>query len=81
MKYDVILFDADDTLFDYGMAESHALSNAFLHVGMPTGAEDYAASYQEINHALWRDLEQGRLVLLHYAWNGLIGYSLRMRWS
>lgn len=61
MKYDVILFDADDTLFDYGMAESHALSNAFLHVGMPTGAEDYAASYQEINHALWRDLEQGKI--------------------
>ncbi|MDH6372016.1 2-haloacid dehalogenase [Paenibacillus sp. PastF-3] len=61
MKYDVILFDADDTLFDYGMAESHALSNAFLHVGMPTAAEDYAASYQEINHALWRDLEQGKI--------------------
>ncbi|HEY4430914.1 MAG TPA: YjjG family noncanonical pyrimidine nucleotidase [Paenibacillus sp.] len=61
MKYDVILFDADDTLFDYGMAESHALSNAFLHFGMPTGAADYAASYQEINHALWRDLEQGKI--------------------
>jgi 2-haloacid dehalogenase len=28
---------------------------------MPTGAEDYAASYQEINHALWRDLEQGKI--------------------
>ncbi|WP_339317387.1 YjjG family noncanonical pyrimidine nucleotidase [Paenibacillus sp. FSL R10-2734] len=61
MKYAVILFDADDTLFDYGMAESHALTNAFLHFGMPTGAEDYALSYQEINDALWRDLEQGKI--------------------
>ncbi|MGN7763089.1 YjjG family noncanonical pyrimidine nucleotidase [Paenibacillus sp. 22594] len=60
MKYEVILFDADDTLFDYGMAESKALYNAFVHFGLPTGAEDYAASYQEINRALWKDLEQGR---------------------
>lgn len=61
MKYDVILFDADDTLFDYGMAESHALYHAFAHFGLPTGAEDYAASYREINHSLWKDFEQGRI--------------------
>ncbi|WP_410513664.1 YjjG family noncanonical pyrimidine nucleotidase [Paenibacillus sp. BR2-3] len=61
MKYDVILFDADDTLFDYGMAEGHALSSAFLYFGMPTGAEDYKASYKEINQVLWRDLELGRI--------------------
>jgi 2-haloacid dehalogenase len=61
VKYEIILFDADDTLFDYGMAEGHALVNAFAQFGLPTGAEDYAASYKEINHALWRDLEQGRI--------------------
>lgn len=61
MKYDVILFDADDTLYDYGLAESHALSHAFNHFGLPAGAQDYAASYQEINHALWKDLEQGKI--------------------
>ncbi|ULO06717.1 noncanonical pyrimidine nucleotidase, YjjG family [Paenibacillus sp. 19GGS1-52] len=61
MKYEIILFDADDTLFDYGMAESHALYNTFAQFGLPTGADDYAASYKEINHALWKDLEQGRI--------------------
>lgn len=61
MKYEIILFDADDTLFDYGMAESHALYNTFVQFGLPTGADDYAASYKEINHALWKDLEQGRI--------------------
>lgn len=61
MKYEIILFDADDTLYDYGMAESHALYNAFAHFELPTGADDYAASYQEINNALWRDLEQGKI--------------------
>ncbi|WP_150265301.1 YjjG family noncanonical pyrimidine nucleotidase [Paenibacillus tepidiphilus] len=59
MKYEVILFDADDTLFDYGMAESTAFYNVFAHFGLPTGAEEYAASYREINQALWRDLEKG----------------------
>ncbi|NUU63457.1 YjjG family noncanonical pyrimidine nucleotidase [Paenibacillus agri] len=61
MNYEVILFDADDTLYDYGMAESHALSHTFAHFGLPTGAQDYAASYQEINHALWKDLERGEI--------------------
>ncbi|AIQ27724.1 MULTISPECIES: YjjG family noncanonical pyrimidine nucleotidase [unclassified Paenibacillus] len=61
MKYECILFDADDTLFDYGMAESHALYHAFAHFGLPTGAEDYAASYKAINHSLWKDFEQGRI--------------------
>ncbi|MDF9842440.1 MULTISPECIES: YjjG family noncanonical pyrimidine nucleotidase [unclassified Paenibacillus] len=61
MKYDVILFDADDTLFDYGMAEGQAFLNVFTHFGLPAGAEEYAASYQEINHALWADLEAGRI--------------------
>lgn len=59
MKYEVILFDADDTLFDYARAESQALHNAFHYFGMPTGADDYSASYKEINRALWRDLELG----------------------
>lgn len=61
MKYDCILFDADDTLFDYGMAEGQAFLNVFAHFGLPTGAEEYADSYREINQALWRDLEQGQI--------------------
>ncbi|WP_151733187.1 YjjG family noncanonical pyrimidine nucleotidase [Paenibacillus tengchongensis] len=61
MKYEVILFDADDTLFDYGMAESNAFYSVFAQFGLPTGAEEYAASYKEINQALWKDLEKGRI--------------------
>lgn len=61
MKYDVILFDADDTLFDYGMAEGQAFLKVFTHFGLPTGAEEYADSYREINRALWADLEAGRI--------------------
>ncbi|MFD1772735.1 YjjG family noncanonical pyrimidine nucleotidase [Paenibacillus rhizophilus] len=59
MKYEVILFDADDTLFDYGQAESYALREAFNQFGMPSVFEDCASAYKEINKALWRDLELG----------------------
>ena len=61
MKYELLLFDADDTLFDYGLAENHALHSAFSAFGMPTGAIDYAVSYKEINQKLWSDLELGRI--------------------
>ncbi|BCG57566.1 YjjG family noncanonical pyrimidine nucleotidase [Paenibacillus sp. URB8-2] len=59
MKYEVILFDADDTLFDYGQAESYALREAFNQFGMPSGFDICAPAYKEINKALWRDLELG----------------------
>ncbi|WP_025701876.1 YjjG family noncanonical pyrimidine nucleotidase [Paenibacillus forsythiae] len=59
MKYDVILFDADDTLFDYKQSESYALREAFKQFGMPEGFEDCASTYNEINRGLWRELELG----------------------
>ena len=34
MRYPYLLFDADDTLFDFGKAEMHALIQAFKHYGI-----------------------------------------------
>lgn len=59
MRYNIILFDADDTLFDYHLAESHALGEAFRQFGLPEGFERCSASYKTINKALWRELELG----------------------
>ncbi|WP_379132213.1 YjjG family noncanonical pyrimidine nucleotidase [Paenibacillus sp. sgz500958] len=59
MKYELILFDADDTLFDYEMAERHALHSAFEQFGYPAGAAEHTVVYKEINKALWRELELG----------------------
>ncbi|PEJ33577.1 noncanonical pyrimidine nucleotidase, YjjG family [Peribacillus butanolivorans] len=59
MKYEVILFDVDDTLLDFSISEKRALHRAFLEFGLPTGVKDYEASYQEISKVLWRELEQG----------------------
>ncbi|WP_459502334.1 YjjG family noncanonical pyrimidine nucleotidase [Bacillus sp. C1] len=63
MKYKVILFDVDDTLFDFSMSEKKALHKTFLKFGLPTGLVDYEDSYKEISGVLWRDLEEGKITL------------------
>lgn len=56
-KYSVILFDADNTLFDYDKAEKVALINALKRNGIEY--EDYIHNkYREINGQLWLDYEK-----------------------
>jgi 2-haloacid dehalogenase len=64
MKYELILFDVDDTLFDFSMSEKEALHKAFVEFGLPMGLADYEADYKEISKVLWRDLEHGLITLL-----------------
>lgn len=59
MKYEVILFDVDDTLFDFGMTEKEALQKTFQAYGISTPLADYLPTYKEISSVLWRELEQG----------------------
>jgi len=61
MKYDVIFFDMDDTLFDFGKSEKGALQKTFEAFRLPDGLADYRASYREISQVLWDELEQGKL--------------------
>ncbi|QBP40271.1 YjjG family noncanonical pyrimidine nucleotidase [Paenisporosarcina antarctica] len=63
MKYDVLLFDLDDTLFDFSETEKHALDNSFHAFGLPNGLVDYRASYKGISKGLWNDLENGLVTL------------------
>ncbi|MDZ5607984.1 YjjG family noncanonical pyrimidine nucleotidase [Bacillus pseudomycoides] len=63
MKYKVIFFDVDDTLFDFSVSEKNALHKAFVDFELPTGLVDYKNSYEEISKVLWRDLEQGIITL------------------
>jgi 2-haloacid dehalogenase len=59
-KYEVVLLDADETLFDFKKAESWALGEAFSLSGLAL-TEGAAAAYDEINASLWRRLERGEL--------------------
>jgi 2-haloacid dehalogenase len=59
-RYPWLLFDADDTLFDYGRAETEALVGAFEAEGMPFQPA-WLPVYQRVNAAAWRALEEGRV--------------------
>ncbi len=57
-RYPWILFDADDTLFDFGWAEGEALREAFEDLGVAFDAA-WLPVYQRVNAAAWRALESG----------------------
>ena len=58
MQYTYLLFDADNTLFDFGMAEFHAFRETCAHAGIIWSEEAYR-TYSAINDALWKKLERG----------------------
>ncbi|MEA4884085.1 MAG: YjjG family noncanonical pyrimidine nucleotidase [Clostridia bacterium] len=58
-KYELILFDADGTLFDYERAEAGAIESALRRFGLDY-SESWLARYREINDLLWRELEEGK---------------------
>jgi 2-haloacid dehalogenase len=58
--YDLVLIDADETLFDFRRAESQALAQTFGQFGLEP-SESLLANYHEINGKLWNQLERGEL--------------------
>lgn len=60
VRYPYLLFDADDTLFDYGRAEAEAVRAAFAAEGVAF-EEAWLSAYQVVNARTWRALEEGRV--------------------
>ncbi len=60
MKYIWLLFDADDTLFNYPQAEAKALHWTFEEVGLSFKPE-YLPIYHKVNRQVWQEFEQGTL--------------------
>lgn len=58
MNYDIILMDADDTLFDFEKAEEFAFRRAMQEFRLPY-SEDHRQLYRKINQNLWEALERG----------------------
>lgn len=56
MKYEVIIFDADETLFDFKKAEQIAFNNLLTELKIKG---DYYPLYHEINTQIWKEFEQG----------------------
>ncbi len=59
-RYDAVLWDADDTLFDYGACERAALLCMFERLGLRIADREAAIGrYRQINDALWVLYGQG----------------------
>ncbi len=57
MRYDWILFDADNTLFDFNTASERAFGALVEDLNL-TGSNLYE-KYEECNHQCWKELEDG----------------------
>ena len=58
--YDIFLFDADNTLYDYDKAEAHALKTMFDYCGF-NYTENVRTEYRKINHPLWERFSKGEI--------------------
>ncbi len=59
-KYEYLLLDADNTLFDFDRAEVAAFTECCREFGLPY-SDEFFARYIEINIDLWRRLESGEI--------------------
>ncbi len=60
MKYEILLFDADHTLFDFEKSEYIALKEALICLGLPS-SDEHIKRYSDINCEFWRMLERGEI--------------------
>jgi len=59
-KYDIFLFDADNTLYDYDLAEKNALTTIMAQQGL-NYSEEVREKYREINMDAWARFENGEI--------------------
>ena len=58
--YKWLLFDADNTLFDFDAAEDYALTRTLLHFEVQATPQAKAC-YRQVNSALWAAFERGEI--------------------
>lgn len=59
MKYEIIIFDADETLFDFNKSERETFKNTMMEFNIEYDENYHLKIYKEINTALWKDFEAG----------------------
>jgi 2-haloacid dehalogenase len=59
MKYEIIIFDADETLFDFKRSEKDAFKNTMLEFDIEYDENHHLQIYQGINTAIWKEFENG----------------------
>ena len=59
MKYEVIIFDADETLFDFKKSEGHAFKDTMGEFKIEYDENHHLKVYKDINTTIWKELEEG----------------------
>ncbi len=59
-KYDYVLLDADNTLFDFDYSEKMALAVTMARWGYPI-TEEHHRAYHQANKTLWKSFERGEI--------------------
>ncbi|HGG0418092.1 TPA: YjjG family noncanonical pyrimidine nucleotidase [Clostridium sporogenes] len=59
MNYNIIIFDADETLFDFKKSEKDAFKNAMLEFNIKYDENHHLKVYKDINTVIWKELENG----------------------
>lgn len=65
MKYDLFLFDLDDTLLDFKASERLSFFSSLQGLGLRTGLDELFEQYQVVNTALWKMFEHGQTTKEH----------------
>lgn len=62
--YSWLLFDADNTIWDFSAAEAHSLRSVLESIGLDW-SDELLDTYRQINHLAWREYEQGKINSKH----------------
>jgi len=61
MKYKLLLFDADDTLFDFQKAEEQSLELAFDQMGLAFKEAEHLEAYRIVSGQVWEEYGRGMI--------------------
>lgn len=61
MKYKLVIFDADETLFDFSKSEKYALEHAIKDHSIDYSEDYHLPLYKKINIAIWQEFERGEI--------------------
>ena len=61
MKYKLLIFDADDTLFDFKKSERVAFGKTMQAFGFDYEEKHHLPLYDKINRDIWKELEAGAI--------------------
>ena len=62
MKYEILLFDVDNTLLDFDANEAESFRNLIRDKGHEYSEEMYN-TYKEMNHRMWEAVERGETTI------------------